>query len=232
LEVLEILRFNCFHLAHCYFFTGEIKMKILSVLLLLTIAYACQPAQEKTEQVPTTSAETSNVVKNCTYTFDAAKTQIKWVAFKTPNKVGVGGAFAKADFQVNNTANMQLVPILSGAKFSVDTKSVSTGNEGRDAKIVEHFFGKGIPLTGEVKAITESAIDVALTMNGATSDVKLNYTFVDGKLEAKGVIDVITAFKMNTFLEAINKACYALHEGKTWSDVEIMLVSEFSSVCQ
>ncbi len=204
-------------------------MKILSLLLLSTIVYACQPAQQNTASAPEATAP---VAKNCTYTFDATKTQIKWVAFKTPNKVGVGGAFAKSDFQLTNTSSMQLAPIFTGAKFTVDTKSVTTGNEGRDAKIVEHFFGKGIPLTGEVKAINDSSIDVALTMNGTTTETKLNYTFVDGKLEAKGVIDVITAFGMNSFLEAINKACYALHEGKTWSDVEIMLVSEFTSVCQ
>jgi len=203
-------------------------MKRLSALLILSMLYACQPAQE----TPAAATAAAPVAKNCTYTFDTTKTQIKWVAFKTPNKVGVGGAFAKTDFQLINSSNSQLAAILSGAKFTVDTKSVTTGNEGRDAKIVEHFFGKGIPLSGEVKAINDSNIDVALTMNGATSDVKLNYTFVDGKLEAKGVIDVITAFGMNSFLEAINKACYALHEGKTWSDVEIMLVSDFTTVCQ
>jgi hypothetical protein len=78
----------------------------------------------------------------------------------------------------------------------------------------------------------EKSIDVELTMNGASTVTKLDYTFVDGKFEAKGVVDVITAFGMNSFLEAINKACLALHEGKTWSDVEISIHSEFDSVCQ
>ena len=85
-------------------------MKILSALLLLSIIYACQPAQEKTAAAPAAVAtETVTVAKNCTYTFDATKTQIKWVAFKTPKKVGVGGAFAKEDFQLANPSNSQFL---------------------------------------------------------------------------------------------------------------------------
>ena len=69
---------------------------------------------------------------------------------------------------------------------------------------------------------------LALTLNGQTKEVPLTYTFEGNKLEAQGAIDVFD-FVLNDQLAEINKACYALHEGKTWNDVGIALSAQFSS---
>ena len=65
-------------------------------------------------------------------------------------------------------------------------------------------------------------------MNGKTLDIPLSYEYKNRKLSAKGVIDVFD-FAMSDELAALNKACFALHEGKTWSDVAIGIDAEFTS---
>jgi hypothetical protein len=83
------------------------------------------------------------------------------------------------------------------------------------AKIVDIKADKrvrGKPKTG--------VMSVAVTMNGITKNVPMNYTFNKGDLSATGNIDILD-FSANKALSSINKACFDLHEGKTWSDVAI-----------
>jgi len=57
-------------------------------------------------------------------------------------------------------------------------------------------------------------------MNGVTKTVPLKYSFSNGIFDANGVIDILD-FSASKALSSINKACFALHKGKTWSDVSI-----------
>lgn len=47
-------------------------------------------------------------------------------------------------------------------------------------------------------------------------------------LSGLGHIDVLD-FSLSSALKSINEACYTMHEGKTWSHVEILLTQKLKS---
>jgi hypothetical protein len=57
-------------------------------------------------------------------------------------------------------------------------------------------------------------------MNGKTLIIPMQYIYDKGQFNATGTIDLIE-FTAGKSLANINKACYDLHKGKTWSDVTI-----------
>jgi polyisoprenoid-binding protein YceI len=187
-------------------------MKILIIsLLLLNIAYAN---------------------KNCTYSLDKTNTKISWKAFKTPKKVGVGGSFTQ--FEISSFPAKNVENLLQSASFVIDPASTVTGDKGRDMKIVKFFFGSLAAdgfIKGLVKKVEVNKLTVTLYMNGVAKDEVLtlknsnNESFI-----ATGNIDVLN-YSMQGQLAAINKACYALHEGKTWSDVEIQIEAKTIKKC-
>ena len=161
---------------------------------------------------------------------DKDSISISWKAFKTPAKAGVMGSFKTLKHEGKMTGS-SIDEIIKNASLTIETnkKSVHTKNKSRDAKIAKFFFSTmsgGEQIKASVKQLTNKRLTLAVTMNNQTIDVPMNYK-VDGlKLEADGVIDVFD-FKMIKQLEGINKACKALHEGKTWNDVEIFLSASF-----
>ena len=164
----------------------------------------------------------SSIAADCSL---KGKPEVSWVAFKTMKKVGVGGKFDSLTTK-GPTKGKNLMSVLKGQKISIDTNSVNTNNPGRDTKIEKFFFGV-LPevsgkreITGQITKIDKKAITVDLFMNGKKQTVPLAYTLKSNTLEAKGHIDVLD-FALSKALAGINKACYALHEGKTWSHVEI-----------
>ncbi|CBW27265.1 putative periplasmic protein [Halobacteriovorax marinus SJ] len=152
---------------------------------------------------------------------------IGWSAYKTPAKAAVGGTFKGVSFTSNKSEDIK--EILTGATFNLDASTVFTKDKGRDAKIAKFFFSTlegGSKITGVVKKVSGKVITVAITMNAKTVDVPLSYDYKNGKLSAKGVVDVFD-FAMSDELSALNKACAALHQGKTWNDVAVNLEANF-----
>ncbi|GAB4014521.1 MAG: YceI family protein [Bdellovibrio sp.] len=154
---------------------------------------------------------------------------VKWTAFKTPAKVGVGGQFSTFKFDGKNKGT-SIKDITYGLGLKIDHQSVSTGNEARDAKIAKFFFSttKNKEIFARVTKIDDKNITLKVNMNGVDRDVPMSYTILGNELKAQGVIDVFD-FSMNKQLAAINKACMALHEGKTWSDVNLELTAQFKA---
>lgn len=77
-------------------------------------------------------------------------------------------------------------------------------------------------MTGKVAKLKKNTIELDLLINKTKKTIPLKYTLKDKELKAEGTIDVFD-FLLHDNLKAINKACYALHEGKTWNDVNIAL---------
>ncbi|EQC52413.1 YceI-like domain protein, partial [Bacteriovorax sp. DB6_IX] len=103
----------------------------------------------------------------------------------------------------------------------------STKNTGRDKKIVDNFF-RDVKISGKVTAIKKNMLITEMVMKGKKVKVPMKYTLEGSKLSATGTIDVFD-FMMHSNLDAINKACKALHEGKTWNDVNIELKTDLTS---
>jgi polyisoprenoid-binding protein YceI len=156
--------------------------------------------------------------------------KITWTSFKTLAKVGVSGTFKDVTFSGSNKAN-SIKEVISNSNFKINTASVFSKNAGRDKKISKFFFSTmkgGHSIQGTVSKVTKKKIFVDFIINETTRTIPLNYSIEKNSLSANGAIDVFD-FSMNKELAALNKACSALHEGKTWSDVSIKLTANFES---
>jgi polyisoprenoid-binding protein YceI len=160
----------------------------------------------------------SSVFAECTYYSENAK--VTWKAFKTYEKIGVGGTFNDIVFSPKSAKTVE--EFLTLSHISVQTASVNSGNAGRDATLVSSFFKvQNIDLiTAKIISAKDSKAQVEITMNGVTRTVPMSYIAKEGKIMGKGVID-LSDFTMLKSLQSINTTCFNLHGGKTWQDVEI-----------
>ena len=156
---------------------------------------------------------------------------LTWTAFKTPAKVGVNGSFDKINLKTPKKGS-SVGDFVSKTTFEIDSKSVNTKNKARDMKIAKHFFSfaNNSLITGKFLSMKNKTLEMEITMNGQTKTVPMVYVANDEKntFVARGHIDVFD-FLLNGQLSAINKACYALHKGKTWSDVALKLEAKLSN---
>lgn len=160
----------------------------------------------------------SSAFAECTYYSENAK--VTWKAFKTYEKIGVGGTFDHATFSPKSAKTVE--DFLTNSTISIQTSSVNSGNAGRDATLVSSFFKvQNIDLiTAKITSAKDSKAQVEITMNGVTKTIPMGYTVGEGKIVGKGVID-LSDFTMLKSLQSINTTCFNLHGGKTWQDVEI-----------
>jgi hypothetical protein len=176
----------------------------------------------------------SNLYASCLYKISSEDIEANWTAFKTPSKIGVGGRFRDIGLDKKKFQADSIESILNGLKFNINAKSVWTRNSGRDAKLVKYFFmnmkNKSM-ITGSIKEYDSEDMLLSINMNGVTKEVPMKVTIDKSFLKASGIIDVFD-FALNSNLSSINKACDALHKGKTWNDVEIELKVNFKKECK
>ncbi len=183
----------------------------------------------------------NNAEETCFYSYEEGSATVRFTAFKTTEKIGVGGQFD----QVNVTAgekSTKITDVLNTIKFNIKTGSVNTNDEGRDAKLVEFFFGKMNEtdmILGQVKATTgDNTAGVCtfyLTLNGVEKEVAMDYTVTDDNIKLSGAID-LTDFNGLEAVESINTACKALHTGadgvsKTWPNVDLVIEAKLTKDC-
>jgi len=191
------------------------KKILLSLITLISLSYATQPAATGCVLV-----QPSNM-------------NITWKAYKTLGKLGVGGKFTAVKYTPAALEGKNFKELFVGSKVSIDVSKIDTGNPGRDETLVKDFFSlfKGKMIEGEITKIKKTDkhvkgkprtgnIDVKITMNEKTLTIPMTYVYSEGKFDAKGTIDLFD-FAANDALTSINKSCFDLHKGKTWSDVSI-----------
>lgn len=169
---------------------------------------------------------------NCKYSFQSETSKLNWTAFKTPQKVGVKGGFT--EFKIKSKTSDSILNVIKSATFTVNTASVSTGDKARDAKIAKFFFNADkakVGIAGKVNSITSGVAQVEYTINKTKKIVPMTIVVKDDLATLSGKIDVLD-FMLNDQLTALNTACSQLHQGKTWSDVEISLEASFKKVCR
>jgi len=197
---------------------------ILSSLLLFSLAQANDPSKGR-----------------CALSQEGAF-NVNFVAYKTQEKKGVGASFDEVKYTAIAPEGKNFREILVGSTAVINTKSVNSKNKGRDEKLVKFFFEQmsGDEITAKIidyKAIKvkkgqpkKGTLFTEITMNGVTKKVDMAYMLKDGILKADGKIDIIE-FSGNKALESINKACFDLHKGKTWSDVSISFNTKIKAIC-
>lgn len=165
-------------------------------------------------------------------------------AYKTPLKIGVGGKFDDVKYSNDMKKAKDLQALLIGTKVTIDTSSVNSSNEKRDKKLVSFFFDtmaqKGISAKiidlkvdkseGASKALT-GVVSVDIKMNNVSHEAQLKFNYENGVFKADGFIDLADYAALGS-LASINKACYELHQGKTWSDVAISFTMNIDSTCK
>ena len=169
---------------------------------------------------------------DCSYSKNG-DVNVNWTAFKTPMKAGVNGTFRSVVYKGGKQA-ASLTELLKGAQVMIQTNNVDSGNGSRDAKLVQFFFNQmdGQILEARILDLDEVSkiVLVEVIMNGKGLNVPMAYTYTDGLFKASGVID-LGDFKALDALRSINRACYDLHQGKTWQDVNIGFSMKVEEQC-
>lgn len=171
--------------------------------------------------------------QTCCVLVQPSDMNVTWKAYKTLGKIGVGGQFTAVKYTPAALEGKNFKELFIGSKVSIDTTQITTGNVPRDETLVKMFFQKLKPTTIDAKITNikktdkhtkgkprTGMIDVEITMNGQTLTIPMQYRYSEGHFQATGTIDLFD-FAASDALASINKGCYDLHEGKTWSDVAI-----------
>lgn len=213
-------------------------MKLIRILTLAmlssTLFFACSTSTKSGDE----SAESGDVKQACTYSYNADSTNFKWTAYKYTTRAGVGGTFD--DITVSNTKSSEnKTDVLVGAEFTINTGSVNSGNEERDPKVVEFFFGKlvdGGTITGKINSIKDGEAVVTINMNDVHMDVVGKITEEGNKVTMTAKVDM-TDFEGLGAVESLNEKCYDLHTGddgvsKLWPDVSIEVSTVLNETCE
>ena len=159
--------------------------------------------------------------------YEANSVEVGFTAFKTAAKVGVSGSFNGVEIVGKKSAE-SIEEMLIGLGVNIQTKSVNSGNADRDKKLVSDFFYIQFNhvIQAKIVSVKPDALVVEITMNNKTVSVPMVYKVEEQRVIAKGYID-LGDFDMLPSLMGINKACYDLHAGKTWQDVEVGFLLNF-----
>ena len=156
-------------------------------------------------------------------------TKVSFTAYKTTEKLPVGGRFQKINFTKTNSGETAM-EALNGTEFSIPVSSLFTNDPTgtRDPKILEFFFGvmKNTELISGIFKVENNKSSIDITLNGETQNIPLSYEMNgDSKITFKGVMDLENWNALDA-VSSINKACAVLHTGKdgiskTWSEVAL-----------
>jgi hypothetical protein len=206
------------------------KIKILSILFIAAVSmYSCKSDKktDATKEAPIVAKKTAP------FSLEKAKNEINFVAYKTTDKVPVGGQFKKVDI-VSGGAGNSIKEAINNTEFSIPVSSIFTKDTSRDYKIKKFFFGimDHTKLLSGKLILTDDTTGVAeIKMNGITEKVSFTYTIVGTVFNMEGTMD-ITKWNASTALASLNTACKDLHKGadgisKTWSEVALNITSTF-----
>ncbi len=200
----------------------NMKKSFLAIALIGALAISCGEKKESNTEAKDNAATTEEVVdtkkQELTYS-------LEWTAFKTPAKAGVKGTFS--DIKLNGVKEdaASLVESLSGSSFVVVTSSVNTNDAGRDEKLKADFFAKMVGnINGFFGEFKDGKVIANITMNGISKEKEMTYVATEDEVTINGTIDIISDFTAKGAFDSLHEACKDLHEGKTWTDVNIAVV--------
>ncbi len=155
--------------------------------------------------------------------------ELKWSAFKTPFRQEVSGQFKDLKLRKKGS-DLELVKaqdlhtLLEDLEVEIKTSSLTTGIAQRDQHIKEYFF-KDMLIKARLGKASDKEVHADILMNQKLSHTRLQLKVNKNKVEALGYIDILD-FQMSDALAALTKQCFALHEGKTWSDVRLEITAQ------
>ena len=207
------------------------KVVILSLLIVAAFNFSSCKSEKKSDK----EAENKIEVKKSTAAFslETAKKEVNFTAYKTTDKVPVGGQFKSVDI-ISGGEGATVKEAINNTEFSIPVSSVFTKDTSRDFKIKKFFFGimentkllsGKLILTDEVNGVAE------IKMNGVTEKVDFTYTIEGNVFNLKGTMDV-TKWNGSAAIASLNEICKDLHKGadgvsKTWNEVALDITTTF-----
>ena len=152
---------------------------------------------------------------------------VKWTGYKTTDKKAVNGEFK--EIVVSNTKNSSsAIEALNGAQFEIPISSLDSGNEERDGKLKQLFFGimdATLSLTGTLHLNNDGTGNINLKMNGIQKEIPLTFVVSAQLVELEGTMN-LDDWNVQPALASLAKACFELHKGpdgesKTWNEVTV-----------
>tara|TARA_B100001540_G_scaffold309865_1_gene326734 strand:- start:147 stop:809 length:663 start_codon:yes stop_codon:yes gene_type:complete len=219
------------------------KNLLLSIATVSILA-SCGGEQKQTSQVIDNNQNDTIKQKAaepiCKKGYDKKATKIGFGGFKTTDKVEVKGHFKK--FTVDSTIVADTPEeIFANASISIPVDYLETNDIGRNQRLREEYFGKMEStqnITGKIVNFNKdsSTVKIELTINKVSNEIDFNYNVIEDTLSINGTIDILN-FDASSALNAINKACEALHKGadgisKTWSEANIYITSVIKDTCE
>lgn len=197
------------------------KIQIAALGLLLVAAFSCKQTKKEEEKTEETATATYSIVED--------STDVRFTAYKTTEKVPVGGTFQEVE--LTYTAGETPLETLDGLEFSIPVSSLFTNDatSTRDPKIIEFFFEKMAEtqsITGTFSFDADNSCTVQLSMNGVSTELPMEYEITDDNhVNFSGTMD-LKKWDALEALASLNEACKVLHTGadgvsKTWEDVAI-----------
>lgn len=214
------------------------KKIFIPIAVISTVLMGSCGGDKSTENTETPNETTEEI---CFYNYAKGSAIVKWTAFKTNDKIAVGGQFTQVNVTTGDKSTL-ITEILETIKFNIPTASTNTSDAGRDAKIVEHFFGNMEAtdiILGQAKSAegtnTSGTCTFYLTLNNVEKEVVLNYVVEKDVVKLSGSIDVLD-FGAENAVNELNEACKALHTGsdgesKTWSTVDLAIEASLNKDC-
>lgn len=199
--------------------------KITKLVLALSLVFAVS-CKDDTKNSDTKKETTESVAKTEKFVVKPEGTTVKWTAYKTTEKVPVGGQFVTLNFDEKAGDSPQ--DALNNLNFSIPISGLFTDNDSRDLKLKTSFFGEMLNpefIKGTIKHIDNKYI-ASITMNGVTNDLPLEVKITDERRVAMSATMQLKDWDALGALSILNKVCFDLHKGadgvsKTWEDVSI-----------
>ncbi|WP_054851489.1 YceI family protein [Olleya sp. ITB9] len=199
----------------------KITQLVLAFTLILVVS--CKD-EAKTNDAEKETTKTD--VKTEKFVVKPEATTVKFTAYKTTEKVPVGGQFNVLKFDQKTGSTPQ--EALNDLSFSIPITGLFTDNEARDLKLKTSFFGEMLNpefIKGTIKYVNNKYV-ASITMNNVTKDLPLDVKITDKRRVAMTATMQLKDWDALGALSALNKVCFDLHKGadgvsKTWEEVAI-----------
>ena len=204
---------------------------VLSLLMFVAFSFSSCKSEKKADYTKGSTVETKKSI--AAFSLAKATNEINFTAYKTTDKVAVGGQFKKVDITSGGEGN-SVKEAVNNAEFSIPVSSIFTKDTSRDFKVKKFFFGimdHTKLLSGKLVIENDSIGYANIKMNGITEKVSFLYTIDANTFSMKATMD-ITKWNAVEALNSLNLACKDLHKGadgvsKTWSEVALNIKSTF-----
>ena len=166
---------------------------------------------------------------------DKDSVEIKFEGFKTQQMVGLEGKFNDVKYVFGND-NTSIMSVLRGASAVIKVSSLDTGVDEANKNLIGVFFQTLIGNKNDINVTFRDVIEgdnvgvIMANINVGTKKgtmLPLTYIIKDGKLEAKGQLNLLVFKNAKKALTALSKVALG-HAGISWPLVNVIFTADIT----